>query len=96
MTQSQRKYSRPSSIILAYVNQAVPHIKRKLQLLECLGEKRLKGLVVVAEKVNNKRETEKRRQERKELEKQEREDKREKRQDKNFHKILERPQAQVE
>lgn len=78
------------------MNQAVAHIKRKLQLLECLGEKRLKGLVVVAEKVNNKRETEKGRQERKALEKQERKDKREKRQDKNLHKILEKQQAQVE
>lgn len=54
------------------------------------------GLVVVAEKVNNKGETEKGRQERKALEKQERKDKREKRQDKNLHKILEKQQAQVE
>lgn len=56
-------------------------IKKKLQLLECLREKRLRDLAAVAEKVYKKRETEVERWERKENERQEREDKREKRQD---------------
>ena len=59
------------AVILANINQAAPDIKRKLQLLEHLGEKRLKKWVAVAEKVYNKREPEEERQERKELEKQE-------------------------
>lgn len=65
-------------------------IKKNLQLLECLGEKRLRDLVVVVEKVCNKRETEEERWERKEKEREEREDEREKRQDKKLTKILER------
>lgn len=59
------------AVIRANINQAAPDIKRKLQLLECLGEKRLRNLVAVAQKAYDKRETEEERQERKELEKQE-------------------------
>lgn len=65
-------------------------IKKKLQLLECLGEKKLRDLVVVAEKVYNKRETEEERWESKEKEREEREDEREKNQDKKLTKILEK------
>lgn len=46
------------TVIVAYVNEAAPDIKRKLHLLERLGEKRLRDLVAVAEKVYNKKETE--------------------------------------
>lgn len=49
--------------------------KKKLQFLECLGEKRLRDLAAVAETVYNKRETKEKRWKRKEKERQEREDK---------------------
>lgn len=38
---------------LAFINQAGPCIKRKLQKLECLGGKSLRDLVTVPEKVYN-------------------------------------------
>lgn len=41
---------------LAFINQVAPYIKRTLQRAERLGEKGLKGLVIMAEKVFNGRE----------------------------------------
>ena len=40
-------------IIMAFVNQAPPDIKKKLQRVERLGEKSLQDLVIVAERVYN-------------------------------------------
>ncbi|KAL6085174.1 hypothetical protein STEG23_032189 [Scotinomys teguina] len=53
------------AVVLAYVNQVAPDIRKKLQPLERLGEKSLRDLVVVAEKVYNKRETEDQKEEKK-------------------------------
>ncbi|XP_072692132.1 uncharacterized protein [Canis lupus baileyi] len=41
---------------MAFVNQAAPDIKKKLQSVERLGEKSLQDLVIVAEQVYNNRE----------------------------------------
>ena len=46
-----------AAIVTAFVNQAAPDIKRKLQRVEILGEKNLQDLVVVAERVFNNRES---------------------------------------
>ena len=42
---------------MAFVNQAAPDIKKKLQRVERLGEKSLQDLVIVAKKVYNNRES---------------------------------------
>ncbi|CAD7679580.1 unnamed protein product [Nyctereutes procyonoides] len=42
-----------AAIIMAFVNQAAPDIKKKLQRVERLGEKSLQDLVIVAERVYN-------------------------------------------
>ena len=42
---------------MAFVNQAVLNIKKKLQRVERLGEKSLQDLVIVAERVYNNRES---------------------------------------
>jgi hypothetical protein len=44
-------------LALVFINQAAPDIKRKLQRVERLGEKSLRDLVIVAEKVFNGRES---------------------------------------
>ena len=46
-----------AAIIMAFVNQATPDIKKKLQRVERLGEKSLQDLVIVAEQVYNNRES---------------------------------------
>lgn len=46
-----------ATLILAFINQAAPDIKRKIQKLERLGEKSIRNLVIVAEKVYNRRES---------------------------------------
>ena len=46
-----------ATIIMAFVNQAAPDIKKKLQRVERLGEKSLQDLVIVAEQVYNNRES---------------------------------------
>ena len=46
-----------AAIIMAFVNQATPDIKKKLQRVERLGEKSLQDLVIVAERVYNNRES---------------------------------------
>lgn len=42
-----------AAIVMAFVNQAAPDIKRKLQRVERLGEKSLQDLIVVARVYNN-------------------------------------------
>ena len=46
-----------AAVALAFTNKAAPDIKRKLQRVERLGEKSLRDLVIVAEKVFNGRES---------------------------------------
>ena len=84
------------AVSLAYVNQSAPDIKRKLQSLEILGERSLRDLGAVTEKVYNKRDSENQKEERREREHQEREEKIDKRQERNLTKILYREQTQME
>ena len=46
-----------AALIMYFVNQAAPDIRKKLQKLECLGEKSIQDLITVAERVYNTRET---------------------------------------
>nr|XP_055200985.1 uncharacterized protein LOC129522712 [Nyctereutes procyonoides] len=46
-----------AAIIMTFVNQAAPGIKKKLQRVERLGEKSLQDLVIVAERVYNNRQS---------------------------------------
>ncbi|XP_021113435.1 uncharacterized protein LOC110348966, partial [Heterocephalus glaber] len=46
-----------AAVIIHFVNQAAPDIKKKLQKVDRLGEKSIQDLVAVAEKVYNNRET---------------------------------------
>ena len=50
--------------MLAFVNQAAPNIKKKLQKIERLNKQSLQDLVRVAERVFNHRETPKEREDR--------------------------------
>ena len=52
------------AVMLAFVNQAAPDIRRKLQKIERLGEQSIQDLVRAAEKVFNHRETPEERKER--------------------------------
>ena len=51
-------------VLLAFVNQAAPDIRRKLQKIEGLGEQTIQDLLKAAEKVFNNRETPEEREER--------------------------------
>ena len=51
-------------VMLAFVNQAAPDIRRKLQKIERLGEQSIQDLVRTAERVFNHRETPEERKER--------------------------------
>ena len=53
-----------TAVLLAFVNQAAPDIRRKLQKIEGLGELPIQDLVRAAEKVFNNRETPEEREER--------------------------------
>ena len=53
-----------AAVMLAFVNQAAPDIRRKLQKIERLGEQSLQDLVRAAERVFNHRETPEKREER--------------------------------
>ena len=53
-----------AAVLLAFVNQAAPDIRRKLQRMEGLGEQSIQDLVRAAEKVFNNRETPEEREER--------------------------------
>ena len=46
-----------AALIMHFVNQAAPHIRKKLQKLERLGEKSIQDLITVVERVYNTRET---------------------------------------
>ena len=46
-----------AAVLLPFVNQAAPDIRRKLQKIEGLGEQTIQGLLKAAEKVFNNRET---------------------------------------
>ena len=46
-----------AALIMHFVNQAAPDIRKKLQKLERLGEKSIQDLITVAERVYNTRET---------------------------------------
>ena len=52
-----------TAVLLAFVNQAAPDIRRKLQRIEGLGEQSIQDLVRAAEKVFNNRETPEEREE---------------------------------
>lgn len=39
------------ALTLSFINQAAPDIKRELQRLECIGEKNIRELFAVTEKV---------------------------------------------
>nr|QJT93252.1 gag protein [Syconycteris australis gammaretrovirus] len=77
-----------AAVAMAFIGQAAPDIKRKLQRLEGLQDYSLQDLVREAEKVYHKRETEEERQEREKKETEERERRRDKRQEKNLTRIL--------
>ena len=51
-----------AALIMHFVNQAAPDIRKKLQKLERLAEKSIQDLITVAEKVYNTRETPKEKQ----------------------------------
>ena len=53
-----------TAVLLAFVNQAAPDIRRKLQKIEGLGELSIQDLVRAAEKVFNNRDTPEEREER--------------------------------
>ena len=53
-----------AAVLLAFVNQTAPDIRRKLQKIERLGELSIQDLVRAAEKVFNNRETPEEREER--------------------------------
>ena len=53
-----------AAVLLAFVNQAAPDIRRKLQRTERLGKQSIQDLVRAAEKVFNNRETPEEREER--------------------------------
>ena len=53
-----------AAVMLAFVNQAAPDIKKKLQKIERLNEQSLQGLVKAAERVFNHRETPEEREDR--------------------------------
>ena len=52
-----------AAVLLAFVNQAAPDIRRKLQKIEGLGEQMIQDLLKAAEKVFNNRETPEEREE---------------------------------
>ena len=53
-----------TAVLLTFVNQAAPDIRRKLQKIEGLGEQAIQDLLKAAEKVFNNRETPEEREER--------------------------------
>ena len=52
-----------TAVLLVFVNQAVPDIRKKLQKIERLGEQMIQDLLKAAEKVFNNRETPEEREE---------------------------------
>ena len=83
MSEGQR-----ASVIMAYIGQSAPDIRRKLQRIEGLQDYTIKDVVREAEKVYHKRETEEEKLERERKERREDEDKRDRRQEKALTRIL--------
>ena len=62
-----------TAVLLAFVNQAAPDIRRKLQKLEGLGKQTIQDSLKAAEKVFNNRETPEEREEEEQIRREERE-----------------------
>jgi hypothetical protein len=77
-----------AAIVMAFIGQSAPNIKRKLQRLEGLQDYTLRDLVKEAEKVFHKRETEDERKEREKKEAEDRESRRDRRQERNLTRIM--------
>lgn len=54
---TQKHYEPELTPIFAFVNQAVPDIRKKLQKLHRLGEPGIRELMMVAERVSNTRQS---------------------------------------
>lgn len=83
MSEGQR-----ASVIMAFIGQSAPDIRKKLQRIEGLQDYTIRDVVREAEKVYHKRETEEEKQEREKREKREDEDRRDKKQEKTLTRIL--------
>ena len=77
-----------ASVIMAFIGQSAPDIRKKLQMIEGLQDYTIRDIVREAEKVYHKRETEDEKQEREKKERREDEDRRDKRQEKVLTRIL--------
>ncbi|XP_058387550.1 uncharacterized protein LOC131398241 [Diceros bicornis minor] len=77
-----------ASVIMAFIGQSAPDIKRRLQRLEGLQDYDLRDVIKEAEKVYHKRESEEEKRERERREAEEREDRRDRRREKKLTKIL--------
>ncbi|XP_029787213.1 uncharacterized protein LOC115284895 isoform X1 [Suricata suricatta] len=77
-----------ASVVMAFIGQAAPDIKRKLQRLEGLQDWTLRDLVKEAEKIYYRRETDEERELRKEMEENKKEIQKEKRLEKSLTRIL--------
>ena len=62
-----------TAVLLAFINQAAPDIRRKLQKIEGLGKQTIQDLLKAAEKVFNNRETPEEREEEERIRQEERE-----------------------
>ncbi|XP_058387027.1 uncharacterized protein LOC131397945 [Diceros bicornis minor] len=71
-----------ASVIMAFIGQSAPDIKRRLQRLEGLQDYDLRDVIKEAEKVYHKRESEEEKRERERREAEEREDRRDRRREK--------------
>lgn len=83
MSEGQRAF-----MIMVFIGQSAPDIRKKLQRIEGLQDYTIKDVVREAERVYHKRETEEERQEREKREKREDEDRRDKKQEKTLTRIL--------
>lgn len=77
-----------ASVIMAFIGQSAPDIRRKLQRIEGLQDYTVRDVVKEAEKVYHKRETEEEKIEREKREKREDEDRRDQRQEKVLTRTL--------
>lgn len=77
-----------ASVIMAYIGQSAPDIRRKLHRFEGLQDYTIRNVVREAEKVYDKRETEEEKLEREKKERREHEDKRDRRQERALTRIL--------
>lgn len=77
-----------ASVIMAFIGQSAPDIRKKLQRIEGVQDYTIRAVVREAEKVYHKRETEEEKLEREKREKREDEDRRDQRQEKVLTRIL--------